>query len=126
MIAGVRQAGIVAGSGQAEVGQQCTFDALFQQDVRRLHVAMDQPLSMSGSEPGRCLHGDTQNFTQLQRSFPIDPLLQRFASDERHHQKRRFAVRLDIVDGHDVFMHHGCRRAGFAGKPFARAPLPAR
>ncbi len=49
--AGVRETGVIDGSRQTEVGQQDSFDPFFQQDVRRLDVAMDHTLFVCRREP---------------------------------------------------------------------------
>ena len=46
----LRQAGVVGGAGQAEVGDLDALDAVLQQDVGRLDVAMDQPLRVGGRQ----------------------------------------------------------------------------
>ena len=48
--AGVRETGVIDGSRQTEVGQQNSLDSVFQQDVRRLDVAMDHSLFVSRRE----------------------------------------------------------------------------
>ncbi len=64
-IAGLRQAGVGGGPGQAEVGDLDPLDAVFQQDVGRLDVAVDQPLGVGGGQAGGRLHADAQDLVQL-------------------------------------------------------------
>jgi hypothetical protein len=47
----LRQAGVVGRAGQAEVGDLDSLHAVFQQDVRRLDVAVDQPLLVRRRQP---------------------------------------------------------------------------
>ena len=65
--AALGQAGVVHRAGQAEVGDLHALDAVLQQDVRRLDVAMDQPLRV-GRGQARCgLHADPQDRVQVER-----------------------------------------------------------
>ena len=65
--AALGHAGVGRRAGQAEVGQPHPLDAVLQQDVRRLDVAVDQPLGVGGRQPGRRLHADPQDLRQRQR-----------------------------------------------------------
>ena len=53
--AGDGEAGVVGGAGQAEVGDPDALDAVFEENVRRLHVAVDEPLGMRGGQAPRRL-----------------------------------------------------------------------
>ena len=100
----LRQAGVVDGAGQAEVGDLDALDAVLQQDVGRLDVAMDQPLLVRGRQPLGDLQADAQDLLQLQRPGPVELLLQRDAVDELHDQVGRPCRLLDGVDGDDVLV----------------------
>ena len=52
-------------------------DAVLQQDVGRLDVAVDQPLGVGRRQAGGRLHADAQDLRQLQRPAAVEPLLQR-------------------------------------------------
>ena len=120
MKAAASQTGVVVGSGQTKIGQQRSIDAFIQQDIRWLYVAMDQSLSMRGSESFGGLHADAENFANVERSVAIDSLLQRSASNVLHHQKRRLLriiACFDVVNRHDVIIDDCCCRASFASKP---------
>ena len=71
--AGLRQAGVVGRAGEAEIGQLHPLDAVGQQDVGRLHVAVNQPLGMGGGQPGGGLHADAEDFGQGHRSVVVQP-----------------------------------------------------
>ena len=64
---------VVHGPGQAEVGDLDPLDAVFEQDVGRLDVAVDQPLSVGGRQPRGRLHADPQDLLQLQPAFAVEP-----------------------------------------------------
>ena len=67
-------AGVVDGPGQAEVGELDPLDAVLQQDVRRLDVAVDQPLRVGGRQPARDLCADPQDLLHLQRADGVELL----------------------------------------------------
>ena len=113
-------AGVIDGAGQAEVGDLDALDAIFQQDVRRLDVAMHQPLLVGGGQPFGDLHADAQDFLQGERPLLVDLVLQRNAVDDFHDEVRRLGVILDAVNRHDVFVLDGGGRAGFADEAIAR------
>ena len=60
--ADLRQAGVVGGAGQAEVGDLDPLDAVLQQDVGRLDVAVDQALGVGRGQAGGDLHADAEDF----------------------------------------------------------------
>ena len=62
--AALGQAGVVGGAGQAEVGELDPLDAVLQQDVGRLDVAVDQALGVGGGQAGGGLHADPQDLLQ--------------------------------------------------------------
>ena len=66
--AALRQAGVVGGAGQAEVGELDPLDAVLQQDVGRLDVAVDQPLRVRRRQPGGRLHADPQDLAGAERA----------------------------------------------------------
>ena len=53
------QAGVVHGACQAEVGDLHPLDAILQQDVRGLDVAVDKPLGVCGRQARGGLHADS-------------------------------------------------------------------
>ena len=58
----------------------------FEQDVARLDVAVDQPLGVGGRQTLRRLHADADDLVSGSRFSRSQPLFQRFAGDELHHQ----------------------------------------
>ncbi len=106
---------------EAEVGQLHAVRLLFEQDVPRLHVAMDQPFGVRGGEAGGDLHADPQNGRQRQPPLTRQPGLQRFPLDELHHQIGEIGVGgpLDLMDRDDMLMSD---RGG--GASLATEPLP--
>ena len=73
-----RDRDVVGRSGQAEVGEDGAFDAFFEQDVRRLDVAMDEALLVRRRQTGRGLHADAQDFREFQRAPGRQRFGQRF------------------------------------------------
>ena len=63
---------VVDRAGQAEVGDLDPLDAVLQQDVRRLDVAMDQPLRVGGRQPRGRLHADAEDLVELQRPLRVE------------------------------------------------------
>lgn len=72
---------------------------------------MHHTLTVSRMQAGRRLGADPQDLLHQQRAIAIDPRLQRLTGNVLHNQVRCFAVRVDIVNGHDMFVNHRCRRA---------------
>ena len=112
--AGLRHLHVVGGAGQAEVGDLDALDAVFEQDVGRLDVAMDQALLVSGGQAGGDLAADAEDLLQLQRAFAVDFVLERLAVDELHHQVGRLVRVVDGVDRDDVIVMHGRGGRGLA------------
>ena len=111
------QARIVRRASQSKVGDAEPLDAVFQQDVRRLDVAMHQPLSMCRREASGDLHSDSQDLGKGERAALVAPLLQRLTADVRHDEIRHPIRFGDTVNGDDVVMHDRRRRFRLASKP---------
>ena len=83
------------------------FDALLraalEQDVGRLDVAVDQAGGVGGGQPLGDLPADPQHLRHVERAGAVEPLLERLAGDELHHQVRQRLL-LDGVDLHDVLV----------------------
>ena len=115
----LRQAGVVGGAGQAEVGDlDPLLDAALQQDVARLDVAVDQPQRVGRGQPPGDLPADPQHLRHLERPGPVELLLQRLAGDELHHQVGNRLL-LDRVDVDDVLVPDGGGGAGLAQEALA-------
>ncbi len=76
------QTGVVGRTGQPEVGDLDVRDAVLQEDVGRLDVAVDQPHGVGGSQPSGDLLTDSHDLDRLQRPGAIESLLQRFSGDD--------------------------------------------
>ncbi len=85
---GASELHIFGGAGQAEVGQLHAVVRRLEQNVARLDIAVNQPLGMRGREAMRGLHADAHDLAHRQRLFAVEPLLERFAGNELHHQIR--------------------------------------
>jgi hypothetical protein len=59
----LRQAGVTDCPGQAEVGDLDSLHAVFEQNVGRLNVAMDQTLRMSGGQARCRLPADAEDLS---------------------------------------------------------------
>ena len=71
----LRQARVIDGTGESKIGEFDPVNSVFQQDIRRLHIAMNQSLNMGSRQSGRRLHADSQDLFEIERSFRIDQLL---------------------------------------------------
>jgi hypothetical protein len=120
----LRQAGVVHRPRQAEVGEHDPLDAVLQQDVGRLDVAVDDPLGVGGGQAQRRLPADPQHGRDVQRPVPVDALLQRAPGDARHHQVGQPAGLVGVhgVDGDDVVVDDRGGRLRLAGEPLPRRP----
>ena len=121
------------GAGQAEVGDLDALDAVLQQDVGRLDVAVDQPLRVGRGQALGDLHADAQDL----RRAPSGPLRSSCscsdaAVDVLHDQVGQAVGLLDGVDGDDVVvadggggpgLAHEALAGGAAGRP-AAGPAP--
>ena len=74
--AALRHAGVRRRPRQSEIGQPDSLDVIFEQDVGRLDVAVDQPLRVGRRQTGRGLHADSQDLGDRQRPVPVEPVLQ--------------------------------------------------
>ena len=123
--AALRDAGVVGGAGQAEVGDLRLVRPAFEQDVARLDVAVDQVTRMGRGQPLGDLPADPQHLGHVERAAPVEFLLERLAGDELHHQvgERLFA---DLVDLHHVLVPNLPPRNGLrAGSVCGRATVAA-
>jgi hypothetical protein len=95
-----------------------SLDAVFEQDVAGLYVAMDQARFVGSRESGGGLAANAEDVFQLERAFAIDFVLERLALDELHDEIRWLMRIIDGVDGDDVLVMHGR-----GGRRFAKEPL---
>ena len=92
--------------------------AAFEQDVARLDVAVDQVARVGRGQPLGDLPADPQHLGHVERTAPVESLLERLAGDELHHQVRERLL-ADLVDLHHVLVPNCRRGTGFAQEPFA-------
>ena len=91
---------------------------MFQQDIIGLDVAVNHAAAMCVAERPRYLLHHARRVTAGEQSLALHPLRERLAVDKRHHEEHEVVVRLDRVNGHDVWVHQLRRRARLAQEPF--------
>jgi hypothetical protein len=94
-------------------------DAVFEQDVGRLDVAVNQAVLVGRRQAAGDLRADPQHLRHVERPDPVEPLLQGLAGDVFRHQMRERLL-LDRVNGDDVLMADRGGGAGFAQEALAR------
>src|SRR5881296_237865 len=105
-------------TGNSELGHEHAAVVL-EQDVVRLHVPMDDALSMGvGERPGDVAQ-HTRCFGGRERPAPPHPLRQSLALDVRHREKHELADLFDGVNRDDVGMGKIGRRACLTQEPLA-------
>src|SRR6185436_13586312 len=67
-------------------------------DVRRLHVAMDEPCVVNRAERARQAHGERERLALGNRAT-LDGLRERLTVDELHHDVREVIDLADVQDG---------------------------
>ena len=108
--AAARQRRVIRRPGQTEIRDDRPLRPLGQQHIRRLHIAVDQPLCVGRLQSPGHLQPDRQRRFQVQLPVPVQPLLQRGIGQIRHHQIRQFLVLRNLVDRDHMVMDH--RRGG--------------
>jgi hypothetical protein len=110
-----------AGSGLRETEVEHLHGAVVAHlDVRRLQIAMNDPLLVRGFEGQRDLPRDRQSFVERHGSAP-DALRQIVAFDELHHEGGHAAAFFETVNAGDVRVIQRREHFGFALKP--REPI---
>ena len=89
------------GARDAEVGD-VHLPVAVEQEVRRLHVAVDDALAVSRVESVRRLLEPLERLARRLRAFRADLLLERAAREVLHDDERALAVLADVVDRDDV------------------------
>ena len=100
--AGDSEAGVIGGAGEAEVGDPHALDAIFEEDVCRLHVAVDEPLRMGRGQAPRRLQADAEDLAEVHRARIANALLERRAPAVGHDEVGKTGELVDAVDGDDV------------------------
>jgi hypothetical protein len=104
--------------GQPEV-EQLGVTATGHENIRRLDVAMDDIAAVRGVERIDNLHGEVEQFLVRQR-LAANPVLQRLALEQFHHDERLAVVLADLVNHADVGMIQRRRGARFAREALER------
>ena len=81
------------------------------EDVRRLHVAVDDPLVVGRGEAGGGLDEDVEAFHQADRAVLVDELIEAVAADVLHREEAVAAVAAHVVDVGEVRVVDSRRRA---------------
>ena len=90
----------------------------FEQHVARLDVAVNQVVRMGRGQPLGDLPPDPQHLRHVERTNPVEPLLQCLAGNELHHQVGQRLL-ADFIDLDDVVVPHLSGGSGLAQKPLA-------
>ena len=111
-------------SGQAEVGQPGNAGPLFEQDVGRLDVPVDQPASVGGGQPAGHLRPDPRD--RLHRQPPVagQQLGERLADDVLQDEEWHPIGLVDGVDGDHVVVGQRGHRPRLAQEPLLRLAVP--
>ena len=104
-------------AGDAEIGDLDGLDAAHQQDVVRLHVAMDDAAAVRMVERAGELNAERQNLLDRQFGVLGQDVAERLLVHELHRDVRRVAVAPDVEDGDDVGMGDRAGGACFAEEP---------
>ena len=88
-----------------------------EQDVGRLHVSVHEAGAVGRFEGLRDLGGQAGRLPRVDRCRIVDPLPQRAAGDELHHDRLGAVLRARVVDGDDA-------RVGEAGRGHRFEPEP--
>src|SRR5207244_838075 len=92
------------------------------EDVGRLDVPMHDPLCMRGVQRVCNLDAPLQEFSGIERAA-ANPMPERMALQELHHDVRLAFVLANIVNGANVRMIQGGGGAGLTAEPFERLRL---
>ena len=113
-------AGVVAAVRDAEVGDERAAGARLEQDVVRLHVAMDDAASVRVRERPRDLAQHARRVGRRERPARAEPLAERLALDVAHDEEDEAAGLADAMDRDDVRMREAGGRARLAHESLAR------
>ena len=103
--------------------EQLHAPVVAEEDVVRLHVAMDDALVVRGAERVEGLVGDLEDLVDGQRAAEANPSrLDVLSLEEIEHQEGAAVLGDTVVlDVHDAVVTHGVRDVAFAKEPCARA-----
>jgi len=89
-----------------------------EEDVPRLHVAMDDPRAVRRRETRKELDADERRARRLDATGGLEHVLERRAFEHLHHEERRLTrVVLEVGDLHEVRMPERRRRLRLAPEP---------
>ena len=101
----------------AEVHDEDLLLGTLEHHVFGLDVAMDQAGFVGDRQRGRDFLDHPADFRNRQPAIAVEPLLERLALDERHHDVRDAARLADVIDGDDASMPERRDRLGLAAEP---------
>ena len=120
----MRATRVVGDVRQAEVGHTDSLGAAVDQNVRRLDVAMDDPVAVSLGERLSHLQPDANDRDGVETSFSRQAPFERAARNVFHHEIRQSGMVIDTVDGHHLLVRDDGHRPGFSRKPLACRARP--
>jgi hypothetical protein len=105
--------------GQAEVGQVAVLApvAVVEQDVARLHVAVDEAAAMGGVEGVRDLRGDRDRARRIERPLAPQQRLEVAAGDVAHRDEQAPLALTGLVDRDHVRVVEAGREPRLAQQP---------
>ena len=117
--AGAGEPDIFEAAGEAEVRELHAVADVFNEDVARLDVAVNEPAGVGGREPGRGLLPDLRYVFRGKFTHALQPLFQRFADHELHHEVRQLRNRVfnHLMHGDEVVVRHGGGGPRLAAEP---------
>jgi hypothetical protein len=101
---------------ESEVDQHGAVTLSFEQDVARLHVAMNQAAAVGRLEPGQALLDNSQRLLQGEAVLAFQPVGQRFTVDELHGEEMVAGFVANEVNWDDVRVNDLPRGGGFGTK----------
>ena len=114
--AALADARVVGRAGETEVGDLDSLDAVLEEDIRRLDIAVHEPLRVCRRQARGHLHANPEHFAGGQRAVALDPCLKRLAGDVLHHEVGEALPRVDRVDRDHMVVGHRRSRPGLAGE----------
>jgi hypothetical protein len=113
---GMCQTRIVHSPSQPEIGDQQSFNAILEQYIGGLNIAMNDALLMSCRQTQCGLDAYSQYSLDAKRPFAVDTRLQGLTSNVLHYKVWILGVRIDVMNSHNMFVNDRCSGAGFAAK----------
>ncbi len=114
--AALADARVVGRAGETEVGDLDSLDAVLEEDIRRLDIAVHEPLRVCRRQARGHLHANPERFVRGQRAVALDPLLKRLAGYILHHEVREPLPGINRMDRDHMVVGHRRGCPGFAGE----------